>query len=203
MVNKDGFETLAKEVYVKALAEDAYPVSPSAGRLFYIITYLIVKSRGKVNVVEVGTGYGFSTLWFAKAIADSGCRGCVYTFEISEERAKVAIGFIRRAGLGKYVKVVVGDVRDYISKLGIDEVDILFIDAKKEEYLEYLNAVRPYLRDGALIIAHNVIAPKPHELSDYLKTILEGSWVTVITQVDYGGLGITLYKSERTNNVVG
>jgi len=195
MVDKNSFEALAKEVYVKALVKDAYPVSPSAGRLFYIITYLIAKSKGRVNVVEVGTGYGYSTLWFAKAIADSGCSGHVYTFEISEKRAKVAMNFIRRAGLSEYVKVVVGDVRDYISKLGIDEVDILFIDARIDEYLDYLNAIRPYLRDGSLIIAHNVIAPKPHELSDYLKIVLEGSWVTVITQVDYGGLGITLFKS--------
>jgi predicted O-methyltransferase YrrM len=106
-------------------------------------------------VVECGTAIGYSGLWIARELRDAG-GGKLVTIEISPERAREAEAIFRKAGLADFVTVKVGDAR----KLAADAegpVDLVFIDCDFGNYEPVWKAIEPKLRDGATIVADNVL----------------------------------------------
>lgn len=123
-------------------------VPPSDGRLLRLLTEAI----GAKNVVEIGTSNGYSALWISMALKSTG--GKLTTFEIDPERIRMARENFRRAGVDQIVTVVEGDAHEQVTKLK-DPIDLLFIDADKEGYADYLKKLLPLVRPGGLILAHN------------------------------------------------
>jgi predicted O-methyltransferase YrrM len=147
---------------------------------------LLTEATGAKNVVEIGTSTGYSGLWFCLALKSIG--GQLTTFEIDHERASMARGHFKEAGVDKMVSVVEGDAHEQIAKLK-GPIDVVFIDADKEGYVDYLNKLLPLVRPGGLILAHNV-----DSAPDYVRAVTTNPSLETIFYMQGGGLGVTLKK---------
>jgi len=145
----------AKDDVEKRILETAEQVTPfsnvpmSDGRAIRLLTEAI----GAKHAVEIGTSTGYSGLWFALALKRTG--GKLTTFEVDPGRATAARESFRKAGVDALVTVVEGDAHEAVKKL-TGPIDILFIDADKEGYRDYLDKLLPLVRPGGLILAHNI-----------------------------------------------
>jgi predicted O-methyltransferase YrrM len=139
-----------------AMAEAGLPainVSPTAGKLLYLLAKLI----GARRVLEIGTLGGYSAIWLARALPPD---GRLISLELSERHAEVARANLARAGLDGRVEVRVGPAAESLAHMaaaGEEPFDLVFIDADKPGYLEYLDWSARLTRPGALILADNVI----------------------------------------------
>lgn len=102
--------------------------------------------------LEVGTAIGYSTLHMAEQLD----RGRQVTLERDRERIAQAQGFLDRAGVAGKVEIVEGDARETIPSLE-GPFDLLFVDATKTEYREYIALAEPKLSDRALLVVDNVL----------------------------------------------
>lgn len=114
---------------------------------------LLAESVNAKNVVEIGTSNGYSGIWFCLALRTTG--GKLTTHDIDEGRASLARENFKKAGVDKLVTLVMGDAHETIKNLK-EPIDVLFIDADKEGYLDYLNKLLPLVRPGGLILSHNI-----------------------------------------------
>lgn len=151
---------------------------------------LLAESIGAKHVVELGTSTGYSGIWLALALRATG--GRLTTFEIDPARAAMARENFKRAGVDDLVTAVVGDAHVEVTKLK-GPIDLAFIDADKEGYLDYLNKLLPLVRSGGLVAAHNMRSPAPDPrfvTAITAKPDLE----TVFLNMDAAGMGVTLKK---------
>jgi caffeoyl-CoA O-methyltransferase len=123
------------------------------GRLLRI---LVETTRAK-NVVEIGTGPGYSGLWLCLGLKSTG--GKLITHEIDHKQVLLARANFKRAGVENLVTVVEGDAHRTVSQMK-EPIDILFMDAEGGN-LDYLNQHLPLVRPGGLILADNMSKPKP------------------------------------------
>lgn len=124
-------------------------VPPNDGRLLR----LLVESMDAKHVVEVGTSTGYSGIWIGLALQKTG--GKLTTHEIDAGRAATARANFTRAGMSEIITLVEGDAHDQVTKLKAP-IDLLFLDADKDGYLDYLNKLLPLVRPGGLIVGHNI-----------------------------------------------
>src|SRR4051794_687319 len=120
-------------------------------------------------VLEVGTAIGYSTLHMAEQLE----RGRVVTLEIDADRAAQARDFLARAGVADRVEIVEGDARETIARLE-GPFDVLFVDAAKTEYREYIELAKPKLSPRALLVIDNLLmsgeAALPPEAETWWRT---------------------------------
>ena len=161
-------------------------VSTSDGRLLR----LLAETTGAKRVVEIGTSTGESAVWFALALRTTG--GHLFTHEIDPERAKTAAENFQKAGVDDLVTIVLGDAHETV-KQHKGPIDILFLDADKEGYIDYLDKLLPLVRPGGLIIAHNM---NPRQADpNYLKAITKSPELeTSFLLMEGAGVGVTLKK---------
>jgi predicted O-methyltransferase YrrM len=156
------------------------------GRLLRILA----ESAGAQSVVELGTSTGYSGLWLLLALSKTG--GRLVTYEIDAGRHAMARGNFERAGFGRLATLVLGDAHEEVTKLE-DPVDLVFIDADKKGYPDYLRKLLPLVRPGGLIVAHNMASPLPDP--DYIRAVTtDPALDTVFVNMDSAGVGITLKK---------
>jgi len=143
-------------------AERSFPiVGPQVGRLLELLARAISARR----VFELGSGFGYSAYWFARAV---GPQGHVVLTDGSAERAAEAAEFLRRGGLGARVQIEVGDGLEVLERIG-GQFDVVFNDIDKERYPEVLEPAAAALRPGGLLISDNmlwfgtVLEPRPTE----------------------------------------
>lgn len=161
-------------------------VSQSDGRLMR----LLAEAVGAKRVIEIGTSTGYSGLWFALALRSTG--GKLITHEIDEGRARTAQENFKRAGVDDLITVVVGDAHEAVKKY-TEPVDVVFLDADKQGYIDYLNKLLPLVRPGGLIFAHNMNRPAPDPR--YIEAITKNPQLeTSFLLMDGSGLGVTLKK---------
>jgi len=103
-------------------------------------------------VLEVGTAIGYSTLHMAEQLHD----GRVITLELREDRAAQARDSFERAGIADRVEVIVGDARETIESVE-GPIDLLFVDAVKDEYERYIELAEPKLSERALLVIDNML----------------------------------------------
>ena len=151
---------------------------------------LLAESTGAKHVVELGTSTGYSGLWLLLALSRTG--GRLTTFEADRGRNQTARGNFDRAGLLPLATVVLGDAHVEAAKLK-DPIDLLFLDADKEGYLDYLRRLGPLVRVGGLIVAHNMASPPPDPR--YVAAVTtDPALETVFLNMHDAGLGVTLKK---------
>jgi predicted O-methyltransferase YrrM len=114
---------------------------------------LLTEATDAKRVVEIGTSNGYSGIWFCLALRTTG--GKLITHDIDEGRAALARENFKRAGVDKLVTLVMGDAHQTITRIK-EPIDIVFIDADKAGYLDYLNKLLPLVRPGGLILVHNM-----------------------------------------------
>jgi predicted O-methyltransferase YrrM len=131
----------------------AIHVSPNLGKLLQLLAQL----REARNILEMGTLGGYSTIWLARALPAD---GRLVTLEADPEFAQVARANIARAGLDGLVELRVGPALDTLPQLaaeGRGPFDLIFIDADKPNYPDYLRWALELSRRGSLIVADNVV----------------------------------------------
>jgi predicted O-methyltransferase YrrM len=156
------------------------------GRLLRIFA----ESANAKNVVEIGTSNGYAALWICLGLRATG--GRLTTFEIDPQTAALARANFTRAGVDHLVTLVEGDAHQTISRLR-DPIDILFLDADKDGYLDYLQKLLPLVRPGGLFLADNMSRPAPSPA--FVKAIISNpSLETVFVNMQATGLGVSLKK---------
>ncbi|HEV3259467.1 MAG TPA: O-methyltransferase [Gemmataceae bacterium] len=131
----------------------AINVSPNQGKLLL----LLAQAQGARTVLEIGTLGGYSTIWLARALPAD---GRLITLEAEPKHAEVARANIARAGLAGVVDLRLGRALDTLPQLaaeGRGPFDLIFIDADKPSYPDYLAWALKLSRRGTLIIADNVV----------------------------------------------
>jgi len=152
---------------------------------------LLVEATGARTVVEVGTSNGYSGLWMCLGLKATG--GRLITHEIDAGRAALARENFKRAGVEGLVTLVEGDAHGEVGKLE-GPIDLVFLDADKEGYLDYLRKLLPKVRPGGLILAHNVTSHE-REMEDYLKAVTtDPTLETLYVNRHAAGISLTLKK---------
>lgn len=180
---KDDNEKMILSILDDILARQRYRnVPPQDGRLLRILT----ESMNAKNVVEIGTSTGYSAIWFGMALQKTS--GKLTTYEIDAQRAAIARANFKRAGLADIITLVEGDAHEEVKKLK-DPIDILFLDADKQGYIDYLKKLMPLIRPGGMVIAHNITPgmadPK------YVEAITTNPDLETIVR---GGVSLTIKK---------
>ena len=118
----------------------------------------LTEAVGAKRVVEIGTSSGYSTIWLALGVRGSG--GKVFTHEIDPEKVKLASENFRKAGVDDLITIIEGDAHETI-KQHKEPIDVLFLDAEKKGYVDYLQQLLPLMRPGGLILGHDMHRPMP------------------------------------------
>jgi caffeoyl-CoA O-methyltransferase len=156
------------------------------GRLLRLLTEAIDAK----HVVEIGTSNGYSGLWLCLALRTTG--GKLTTYEIDRRRAALARENFQRAGVDHLVTLVEGDAHVEVTRLQ-EPIDLLFLDADKEGYLDYLQKLLPLVRPGGLIVAHNMRVPPPDPR--YVQAITTNPELeTIFLNMHAAGVAVTLKK---------
>jgi len=119
------------------------------GKLFELISFMIQPDR----ILEIGTYTGYSAIALAQGLSEN---GMLHTIEINEELEFIARKFFNKSGLEDKIKLHIGNALKIIPTLN-ETFDIVFIDADKENYINYYNLIFEKVRKGCFIIADNVL----------------------------------------------
>jgi predicted O-methyltransferase YrrM len=115
---------------------------------------VLVSATGAANILEIGTAFGHSTLWMARAQSSG---GRVVTIDPDKDRTAVAAGFFKQAGVAERITIVNEPALAVLPTLPKDSFDLVFIDALKEEYPQYLRASLPLLKKSGMVVADNLL----------------------------------------------
>jgi caffeoyl-CoA O-methyltransferase len=154
------------------------------------ILRLLTETLGAKQVVEIGTSIGYSGIWFCLGLQQTG--GKLTTFEIDAARAATARANFKRAAVDDRVTLVEGDAHELVSRLEAP-IDLLFLDADKEGYVDYLKKLLPKVRPGGLIVAHNMNQRQADPR--YVAAITDNPELeTVFLNMESGGIGVSMKK---------
>lgn len=143
-------DCLFKEMEIFA-EENHVPIIKEAERA--IFRGIMAKYQPK-HILEIGTAIGYSAL----LMAHCGQGAKIKTLELSEERARTAQSFIDRSPYKDDIEIVVGDAGETLLSLAATEMfDMVFIDAAKGQYPDYLQKILPHLNAGGVIVTDNVL----------------------------------------------
>jgi predicted O-methyltransferase YrrM len=131
-------------------AEHRVPIADREVARFLEITARISGAR---KALEIGMAIGYSVVHLVRGMGQS---GLLVTIEPSEEMIQRATGYLERAGLLDRVRIERGKALDVMPNLD-ETFDLLFIDALKEEYSQYLDLGLPRLRTGGVVIVDNLL----------------------------------------------
>ena len=133
----------------------AIHVSPPQGKFLMLLAMSIQARR----ILEIGTLGGYSTIWLARALPRGGGSKLI-TLEAVPKHAEIARANLARAGVADVVEVIVGDALDTLPRLAARNdgpFDLVFIDADKPTYPDYLEWSLKLSRRGTVIVADNIV----------------------------------------------
>ncbi|GAC1493300.1 MAG: O-methyltransferase [Vulcanimicrobiaceae bacterium] len=143
-------QPLLLELEQHGRADDIPLVDRETGRLLSTLVHAMQANR----ILEIGTAYGYSTLWMALAMPPA---GHIWTIDPDGDRTAVAIEFLRRAGKFDDVSIMNQPALEILPTFPVRNLDIVFIDAVKTEYVQYLDLVVPLLKRSGLVIVDNLL----------------------------------------------
>ena len=130
--------------------QNKVPIADREVALFLEITARAMKAR---RVLEIGMAIGYAVVHLAQALTDD---GLIVTIEPNDEMIRRAEDYLTRAGVRERVRIERGLALEVIPRLE-ETFDLIYLDALKEEYSDYLNRSLPLLRVGGVVIADNVL----------------------------------------------
>lgn len=149
-------------------------ISNETGEFFNIL----LKSMNAKKILEVGMSVGFSTLWFADAMLTN--NGKIVTIEENQDKIARAKKNFEEAGVNTQIEILAGDALQILHKLVASEseeqqFDFVFLDADKENNIEYFDLVLPLVRVGGIIATDNILYPEKFrpemkEFTEYIKS---------------------------------
>jgi predicted O-methyltransferase YrrM len=163
------------------LDEFLLPIGENTGELLS----LLVRSARPATILELGTSYGYSTLYLAEAAHAVG--GRVITLELAAQKSEHARDAIGRAGLAGYVEFWVGDALEMVPTLS-GPFDFVLLDLWNELYVPCLELLKPRLAAGAFVVADNMIYPEQARTaaSGYRRRVRELGLDSVLLPVGSG-----------------
>lgn len=139
--------------FVKERDRFLLSVGPATGQLMN----LLAREAGAKVILEIGTSYGYSTVWLAEAARVTG--GRVITVELQAHKQLYARERLTQAGLATFVNFRVGDAREILAKLDTS-VDFVLLDLWKDLYIPCFDLFYPRLNPGAVVVADNMLFPE-------------------------------------------
>ena len=133
----------------------------------------MIKIKGSKSALEIGTSNGYSGIWIAKALLETG--GKLTTIEYWEKRASLAIENFKKAGVNHIITTLTGDAVEILREMKekqSQKFDFIFVDANKAEYIEYFDSYDSLLEAGGIIIADNILSHYK-KTKTFVKTIME------------------------------
>ncbi len=143
--------------------DDAWNIPPEEGRFLHTTAL----ATGAARLLELGTSYGYSTLWLAWAARKN--YGRLITIDKEQRKRDQAMEHLRQADLEGVVVARVGQITDVLTELD-GPFDFAFIDADKEPTRQYIDLLLDKLTDRATILIDNVIS-HPEAFGDSLEYI--------------------------------
>lgn len=137
-------------------------IGPVRGK---VLDDVVLEHRPSV-ILEVGALVGYSAIRMGRHL---GKGGKLVSIEVSERSAGIARRHVELAGLSDRISFVVGDAESEIPRLGL-RLDMVFLDAVKSDYLDYLRMCEPMMHSGSVVAADNVRS-HPVELAGYLRHV--------------------------------
>lgn len=189
-------DAVLQEMEKMAAVQEFPIIGPLVGRL----CYQLAKSIHAVRILELGSGFGYSAYWLAKALPEKGKIICT---ELSAENLKMAKDFFKSGGLIDKADFYEGDALEIIQQLE-GQFDLIMNDVDKERYPESLCHIVARIRTGGLLITDNmlwhgrILDSNPDHQSQailqYTKNLYEARdlWTTIIPLRD--GVGISLKR---------
>lgn len=155
----------------------------------HILKMLVLARKPKVTL-ELGTSFGYSTLWLAYGARQT--KGKVYTVELTTPKIEGAKKYFKKAGLDKSIVQIQGLVSSVLNQWD-RKIDFVFMDADKKNYLQYIKKIEPHLSSGAIIIADNA-TDYGYLMKDYLNYVSNsGRFHSYLLNID-NGLMISVKK---------
>lgn len=143
--------------------------------------YMLVRMLRPKKILEIGTANGLSTLFFAEALKING-EGTVTTLEAQKHAYDEANGYFAEWGHADRIISLYGDAKELI--LTLDEsFDLVFVDAMKKEYGEYMRLVAPLVHSRTTIVVDDVIKFR-HKMDDFFEFLEKGEYEYTIVPID-------------------
>ena len=143
-------EALLKELE-DLCGRDGIPlIDPDTARFLSVTVSAMLAS----SILELGTAYGYSALTMARAQPEA---GRIWTIDPDTQRTAIARSFFERAGVADRIEIIEQHALEVLPKLAQRQYDIVFIDALKEEYADYLRLTLPHLKRCGLVIVDNLL----------------------------------------------
>ncbi len=149
-------------------------ISSETGEFFNIL----LKAMKAKKILEIGMSVGFSTLWFADAILSNS--GKIITIEENRDKIARAKKNFEEAGVSALIEIQEGKALQILHKLATSEseqqqFDFVFLDADKENNIEYFDLVLPLVRVGGIIATDNILYPEKFrpemkKFTEYIKS---------------------------------
>ncbi|AQU70254.1 O-methyltransferase [Streptomyces niveus] len=157
-------------------------MTPGAAQL---ITTLIRAQRA-TSVLEIGTSNGYSAIWFAYAVRDTG--GRLTTVEIDETRVAAALANLARAGVREQVDVVHGDGAEVLVKTPDASVDLVVLDAERPAYADYWPHLRRVLKPYGVLAVDNAVSHREQMVAFHELLTAEKEFAVALHEVGDGVL---------------
>lgn len=145
-------DELQRWAYKKSQAlreQGVFPIDPARGRLLELLARLIAPGR----VLEVGSGAGYSALWFMNGMGD---KSTLDAIELNKTVIEALRAVRKKAGLERRIRIHHGSALDVLRKLR-GPYDIVFIDANKDDYPAFLDQALRLTKPGSAILADNML----------------------------------------------
>ncbi len=152
---------------------------PIVGRMVGVVLEILARSIGAKRVFELGSGYGYSGYWFARAV---GSDGELHLTDGDPENEKKAQDYLSRAGLWEPVTFHVGDAVTALNATDGD-FDIVYCDIDKHGYPEAWRAARDRIRVGGLYICDNTLW-SGHVTEDFEEEDPRPEWTAAIKEMN-------------------
>lgn len=124
-----------------------------SGRQQGVFLEIISRMLRPKYILEIGTFTGYSAICLARGLQEG---GKLITLEKNDELRRLSLDYFERAGLQQKIQLINGDAREIIPTLEV-VFDLVFIDADKRAYRQYLELIFPRLRPGGIVLADNVL----------------------------------------------
>ena len=124
---------------------------PSIGPIKGKVLTDIIKKYNPENILEIGALYGYSAILMARGQKDAE----ITTIEIDKNNFEITKENVKKAGYSDRIKVIYGNAIDALPKHN-KKIDLLFLDANKEQYFAYLKLSEKNLKKGSVVVADNV-----------------------------------------------
>ena len=139
---------------------------------------VLVQATNAQRVLEIGTSNGYSTLWLAQAVQRIG--GHVTTVELSEFKLEMALRNFERSGLSDVITQHRGEAGGFLERLDDACFDLLFLDSKRSDYVNWWPNIQRVLRKGGLLVVDNATS-HADEMADFMALVSADPGFTTCT----------------------